>query len=591
MPSKKSIVLGKGYNGETYETKSFKDTIRTRPDLYIGSNIKLSDSKYWIYNKISDIIEKVKCSYVPGCIKLFDEIVTNAADNVKRCYDSDYPTTTININLDKESGIIKVSNDGMGFPIYQVEDCDNRYLPEILICEENSGSNLDDSAQERTWGGRNGIGIKAVNYLSSFFSIRTYDYDKGLYYSQKMIDGEPSSPKIKKTSKPHNTTIVYKPLYKEIFNMDSLDETTIKIIHRRCWDIAASLAGYGVTINYCGELIQIKSHKRYVKKIFPNMAKENYIRKKGKRGKCYYDIFILSSSKKINFSIINGIFVSSGTHFREIDKQIKRYIRGKYGNDIQTGDITSKYAIVLFMDILNPGFDGQTKEKLTTPPKDYGIKIELDDATLSEMDEFDSFQKMISQFDRNKLKSELKKHKINPTIWAKYSPAPHAGKKGKKCYLIITEGDSAKAPILNARGNNPIYGIFPLRGKPKNVTGLNPVKLFDDTYVTLIKIMNLDFGKSYRTQKERDTLNYSGGIIIACDQDLDGSHIKGLIVNFFAIYWPALLKNDNFIYQFITPLIKANGKWFFTESRYKEYIKDLRKRPNTKYYKGLGTST
>lgn len=169
-----------------------------------------------------------------------------------------------------------------------------------------------------------------------------------------------------------------------------------------------------------------------------------------------------------------------------------------------------------------------------------------------------------------------------------------------QCTLILTEGDSAKSLAMSGIqvvGRDP-FGVFPLKGKFLNVRDVS-LKLMNDNdeVQNLIKIMGLQYGKKYLNRDDLLTLRY-GSIMIMTDQDHDGSHIKGLLINFIHCLWPELLKHQGFLKEFITPIIKVSNQRdklsFFTIPEYEKWAlqnKDVLKNTKIKYYKGLGTST
>ena len=144
------------------------------------------------------------------------------------------------------------------------------------------------------------------------------------------------------------------------------------------------------------------------------------------------------------------------------------------------------------------------------------------------------------------------------------------GRNSLSCTLILTEGDSAKSLALSGLEviGRDKYGVFPLKGKLLNVREATSKKIIENNEIqNIIKIIGLQRGKSYMDQNELKTLRY-GGIMIMTDQDHDGSHIKGLIINFIHFFWPELIRNNQFMRQFITPILKVTKghqtKSFFT---------------------------
>lgn len=179
----------------------------------------------------------------------------------------------------------------------------------------------------------------------------------------------------------------------------------------------------------------------------------------------------------------------------------------------------------------------------------------------------------------------------------KLEDANKAGtKEGHKCTLIITEGDSAKALAvagLSVVGRD-YYGVYPLRGKFLNVRDAAHKKVVENREVAELKrIVGLQSDVDYSTEESRSSLRY-GRVMLMTDQDVDGSHIKGLFINFIHVLWPSLINSNTFLMEFVTPLIKATKgkqtKSFFSLSEFRNWSED-KSGWRIKYYKGLGTST
>ncbi|AQK73831.1 DNA topoisomerase 2 [Zea mays] len=249
----------------------------------------------------------------------------------------------------------------------------------------------------------------------------------------------------------------------------------------------------------------------------------------------------------------------------------------------------------------NPAFDSQTKETLTTRQGSFGSKCELSSDFLKKVEKSGVIENVLSWADF-KLSKELKKtdgsKKSRISGIPKLEDANEAGgKDSDKCTLILTEGDSAKALAMSgiAVVGRDYYGVFPLRGKLLNVREANHKQIMDNAEIQHIKqILGLQHGKQYESTKG---LRY-GHLMIMTDQDHDGSHIKGLLINFIHSFWPSLLKVPSFLVEFITPIIKATRgqttKSFYTMPEYEEWRKNLGASASSwtiKYYKGLGTST
>eukprot|EP00804_Cyclotella_cryptica_P000917 CCRYP_001141-RE/>CCRYP_001141-RE protein AED:0.32 eAED:0.32 QI:0/0.66/0.25/1/0.33/0.5/4/0/846 len=280
--------------------------------------------------------------------------------------------------------------------------------------------------------------------------------------------------------------------------------------------------------------------------------------------------------------------------------------------------------------IENPSFDSQMKECLTSNPENFGSHFELPSSFLRKLDNKSNkggpgiVEEVIRmamgahQFNISRLMKEIgggKPTKRQVLSIPKLEDANLAGSTSvgsdNPCTLILTEGDSAKALAvagLEVVGRDH-YGVFPLRGKFLNVRSVTVKQLTNNAELkALCTILGLQFEKTYATTEERQELRY-GHVMLMTDQDADGSHIKGLIMNMFRYYWPALLKppvdepeGRPFLSMFITPLLKATKKSkkresisFFSMSEYHAWRESLNddevRKWNIKYYKGLGTST
>jgi DNA topoisomerase-2 len=253
---------------------------------------------------------------------------------------------------------------------------------------------------------------------------------------------------------------------------------------------------------------------------------------------------------------------------------------------------------------VNPSFDSQTKETLTLKSSSFGSTCELSDKFLKEVIKTRVVEHVVN-FAKTREDLKLMKNlnaggkKANRLFGIpKLEDANKAGTRDSQdCTLILTEGDSAKSLAMagiEVVGRDQ-FGVFPLKGKLLNVRdATNNQILGNEEIQNLFKIIGLQLGKVYSTNKE---LRY-GSIMIMTDQDTDGSHIKGLIINFIHHFWPSLVKLNGFLKEFITPIIKATKgnsvKSFYTIPEYKAWVDSQGpsvKQWKIKYYKGLGTST
>lgn len=304
-------------------------------------------------------------------------------------------------------------------------------------------------------------------------------------------------------------------------------------------------------------------------------------------------------------SFVNSISTTKGgTHVTHVTDQlisaISAAIQKKYKKlDVKNNQIKQQLWVFVNCLIENPCFDSQTKENMTLKASAFGSKCELSEKFIKEVVSSGVIDHIVA-YARAKTDAQLGKKvksKKNEKVFInKLSDANHAGTRlARECTLILTEGDSAKSLAmagLEVVGRD-FYGVFPLRGKLLNVRDATHKQLMGNEEVqNVMKIVGLQPKKEYREVSE---LRY-GSIMIMADQDLDGSHIKGLIINLIEFYWPSLIRMRGFLKQFITPIIKVSrGSQvisFFSIPEYEEWRgAGDRSGWKVRYYKGLGTST
>jgi DNA topoisomerase-2 len=283
-----------------------------------------------------------------------------------------------------------------------------------------------------------------------------------------------------------------------------------------------------------------------------------------------------------------------------ITKNLVDMTLNKKKKAVKTQHIKDNLIIFVKALIVNPSFDSQSKETLTTPVAKFGSKCELSEKFYEKLFKSGIIDKALSItefYDKKKLvKTDGKK--ISRIIVPKLDDANLAGTKNSaECTIILTEGDSAKTMAtagLSVIGRDR-YGVFPLRGKILNVKDATMQKISDNNEIAAIKkILGLEQNKKYKDISE---LRY-GSIMIMTDQDHDGSHIKGLIFNIFQSMWHELYEIPGFLTSMLTPIIKAtNNKKevieFYNMSDYEKWSETINAKNGSwkiKYYKGLGTS-
>jgi DNA topoisomerase-2 len=618
--SKSASKKGSG-SKKTIEDKYKKATqhehVLMRPGMYIGST-KVAVAKMWIANDSKDktdpkiILKEIK--YVPGFYKIVDEIYVNARDRTAQKLK--IPCTMIKISIDKKSGRITVWNNGDGIDVAKHKE-HKIWVPTLIFSELLTSTNFDDNKgkkneEKRTTGGMNGIGAKATNIYSSEFEIETLDVKKGLKFYQKFSDNmfTKEDPLIEEVtdSEPY-TQVSFIPDFAK-FGIKNISTDMFNLLKRRTYDLAMNS---NAKVYFNDKIIKANNLQSYTKLFFPETEDDSYPKVFDIKSNARWKIGVVyDTTNKLdheNISFVNGISTNiGGTHVDHVVNQIVNKLKElatKKLKNVAIKPALIKENLIFFIDsiIEEPEFDSQAKERLKTPVKDFGSEYVLTKTFLKSIIGTGVMDSIISKAE-NLANASFNKTDGKKTEFVrmdKLCDAEKAGtKESEKCMLFLTEGDSAKT--LAMAGFNIIgrkyYGVFPLKGKLKNVAkegkaSSNVDKLNENEEVKAIKkIMGLKTGKIYENLKE---LRY-GGIVIMTDQDDDGYHIKGLLMNFINKFWPSLIKYEGFIQCFPTPIVKANKgttcKQFYSLQDFEKWkAQHEGEKWNFKYYKGLGTST
>jgi DNA topoisomerase II len=595
-------------NLNKYQRKTDKQHILDNPDTYIGS-VEIMESDEFILNKESDNIEKVKIQYNPGLYKLFDEGVVNCRDHVIRMQQAindniknSIPVTFIDINID-DNGIITMINDGNGIDIAEHPEY-KIWIPELIFGHLRTSTNYDKT-EKKIVGGKNGFGFKLVLIWSTWGSIETVDHTRKLKYIQEFhnnldIIDKPTIAKIGNT-KPY-TKIQFKPDYKRLGLVNGLTPDMLSLFRRRVYDIAA-VTNKSIKVKLNSEIVPIKNFQQYIKLI----SKNNEIKYEEANDRWEYAIGLAQEGEFHQISFVNGIYTSKGgKHIEYIMNQIVRklatYIKTKKKIEVKASSIKEQLVLFLRCDIENPTFDSQTKDFMNTLITKFGSSCTVSDKFIEKIAKMGVMDAACAINEIKENKSLQKTDGIkNKTIRGipKLIDANFAGTaKSNLCSLILCEGDSAKAGIVSglSKEDRNIIGIYPMKGKMFNVRGESITKIGDNKEIYEIKqILGLEHGKDYTMEDVKTKLRYSK-ILFMTDQDLDGSHIKGLGINLFEFEWKSLLEIPEFIGYMNTPILKAEkGKIcqeFYNEGEFDAWKKDNDiKTWRIKYYKGLGTST
>ena len=516
----------------------------------------------------------------------------------------------IKVIINEEKNIISIKNGGKGIPIEIHKDY-NIYVPELIFGNLLTSSNYNDDIKKVT-GGRNGLGAKLTNIYSKKFIVETADKKSGKIYKQIFSDNmlKISKPEIKKYDKEDFTSITFEPDLSK-FKMEKLDDDIIALFMKRVYDMAG-VTPKSVNVYLNDEKLKIKNFQDYITMYTEaiNDDEDNieiFYEQPNERWEIGMS---LSESQFQQVSFVNGISTSKGgTHvIYATDKITNRILENinKKNKDLVIRPQHVKQHIFIFVNCLieNPAFNSQTKETLTTKSNEFGSTFELSEKFYKQIINCGIIERCLryakTRQEEKALKKLNNKTKKSARLLGieKLDDANLAGTRNSdKCTLILTEGDSAKSLAMAGIEvvGRDTFGCFPLRGKMLNVRDAAPTKIAKNQEVQyLMKILGIRIGESYTDIKN---LRY-GSIMIMTDQDVDGSHIKGLIINFIHTFWPSLIKLNGFMKQFITPIIKAtkgNEVYsFYTLPEYKEWVEKRNKNLKgfkIKYYKGLGTSS
>ena len=591
---------------EQYQKVTQYEHILKRPDSYIGS-IEFQKERLWVYNSETEKLEFREVKYVPGLFKIFDEILVNAADN----YQNDKSMKYIKVTIDRDKNTIKIKNGGRGIPI-EIHKKYNMYVPQLIFGNLLTSSNYNDDVKKVT-GGRNGYGAKLTNIYSKTFIVETAYSEKGKKYYQKFYNNmlKFDEPKIEDYSKDDYTCITFEPDLSR-FGMTELDDDIVALFEKRVFDMAG-ITPKSVSVYLNNKKLNVKNFEDYIHMYLDASKEEDEMdppivyespHERWEVG------MSLSESQFQQVSFVNAISTTKGG--KHVDYCVEKIIKvimekiAKKDKNLNIKPQHIKQHLWIFVNCLieNPVFSSQTKETLTSKKEDFGSEFEFSDTFLKNVIKTNIVERCLryaktreEEKNLRKLNSGTKKtarligiEKLDDANWA-------GTKNSSKCTLILTEGDSAKSLAMAGIEvvGRDAFGCFPLRGKLLNVRECSTHKILKNQEIQyLMKILGIKIGETYTDVKN---LRY-GSILIMTDQDVDGSHIKGLIINFIHTFWPSLIKLNGFMRQFITPILKASKgkevKSFYTIPEYEKWVKSMKnnvKGWKIKYYKGLGTSS
>lgn len=637
-------------SADDFQKLSLHEQILKRPDTYIGTHNCVTESR-WVWSPISGHMEWRAVTVNPALLKIFDEILVNALDHRVRCLEKKSATPMRHLDVTITSERITVRNDGDGIPVDQhsVEKC---WAPELIFGNLLTSSNYND-AVERTIGGMNGYGAKLTNIFSREFTVETVDATRQKKYRQiwRRNMFECQKPVMTKSTVKPYTEISFVPDLSR-FNWPTgvapatIPEDMLAVLRTRVID-GAACAGLTCKVSLDGKPVLSNTFPKYIELFLDSCAGTKGLEgedvgsagddgasvvtgttgsvvggpaKKVKRvvyeadGERWEVAAIMASDlhgddrpSELHVSFVNGINTRrGGKHVELIVRNVMSAFCEWAKKKAKLADVTPsllKHAVVWFVNatIVNPSFDTQTKEALTTPADRFGSTPSLSSKFVEQLGKIGLLKEaqmlLEAKTAKDAKKTDGKKKsmvrgipKLEDALWAGTA-------KSGDCTLILTEGDSAASTAISGLKvvGRERYGVFPLKGKILNVKDAPAAKKAANQEIAYIKqILGLETGKVYTDLKQ---LRY-GRVMIMTDQDVDGSHIKGLLMNLFHTDWPSLL-HLNFLCCLMTPLLKVTRSkqtlCFYSESEYEAWKStktDVEMRGwRTKYYKGLGTST
>lgn len=550
------------YSEDNIRSLDWKEHIRLRPGMYIG---KLGDG----------------AAYDDGIYILLKEVIDNSIDEYVMGHGK-----TIDIKIKDKT--VKVRDYGRGIPLGKVVDC---------VSKMNTGGKYDSKAFKKSVG-LNGVGTKAVNALSSYFKVESVreeqvkraEFEKGTLTKESDIE---------KSTARKGTKTVFVP-----------DGEVFKNFHFRTQHVEKLLWNYaflntGLTINFNGEKIQSENGLKDL--LSMNLSNEPI----------YPVIHLLGEDIEVAithtqaygeeyYSFVNGQYTpQGGTHQGEFRAAIVKTVREFYGKDYDATDIRSSIVAAISVKVMEPVFESQTKTKLGSTevaPEGPSMRAFVTDFLKKELDNFlhknpetaEALQRKILQSERERkdmagIKKLAKKRAKDASLHNKklrdcrvhYNDVKDSERKVETT-LFITEGDSASGSITKSRDVNT-QAVFSLKGKPLNSYGLTKKVVYENEEFNLLQA-------ALNIEESIEDLRYNN-IVIATDADVDGMHIRLLLITFFLQFFPDVIKNGH-LFVLETPLFRVRNKtktiYCYSEEEKADAINELKGKPEITRFKGLG---
>jgi len=558
------------YTEDDIKSLDWKEHIRLRPGMYIG---KLGDGS----------------SSDDGVYVLLKEVIDNCIDEYTMGFGR-------NIDIAIENKVVTVRDFGRGIPLGKVVD---------VVSKINTGAKYDSKAFQKSVG-LNGVGTKAVNALSNYFKVESFrdgktkvaEFERGVLTKEH---------KEVATKEPNGTLITFIPDNSIFHNYKFLHE----YLDNQLWNYCYLNAG--LVINFNG--------KKYVSK---NGLLDLLTRKTNESELRYPIIHLKGEDIEVAishnndygediYSFVNGQYTTQGgTHYQAFREGYVKAVREFFKKDYDTADIRQSIVAAISVRVQEPVFESQTKTKLGSSVVHEGgpsMKKFVEDFLAKEFDNFlhknpsvaEALKKRIEQSEKERKelsgirklanerakKANLHNKKLRDCRIHLNDDPPNKNKDEflelqNKSTIFITEGDSASGSITKAR-NVDTQAVFSLRGKPLNSYGLSKKIVYENEEFNLLQhALNIEDGL--------EGLRYKN-IVIATDADVDGMHIRLLLMTFFLQFFPDLVK-QNHVYILETPLFRVRNKqetiYCYDELEKKNAIEKLTGKPEITRFKGLG---
>ncbi|GGF27126.1 DNA topoisomerase IV subunit B [Echinicola rosea] len=552
------------YTEDSIKSLDWKEHIRLRPGMYIG---KLGDGS----------------AQDDGIYVLVKEVLDNSIDEHMMGFGR-----TIDIKISEHK--VEVRDYGRGIPLGKVVDC---------VSKINTGGKYDSGAFQKSVG-LNGVGTKAVNALSQYFKVQSYrdgqtkvaEFEKGVLKEDRPVD---------KSSDRNGTKIVFSPDATVFKNYHFIPE----YLENQIWNYA--FLNSGLTINFNG------------KKYFSDKGLHDLLDRKVDDDSKRYPIIHLKGNDiemalthtnqygEEYHSFVNGQYTTQGgTHLAAFREAIVKAVREFFKKDYDAADIRQSIAGAIAVRVQEPVFESQTKTKLgshSVGPDGPTLRTFVNDFVKTELDNYlhkntetaNALLKRILQSERERKeisgikklanerakKANLHNRKLRDCR-VHYDDAKANEEKKNDTMLFITEGDSASGSITKSR-DVQTQAVFSLRGKPLNCFGMTKKVVYENEEFNLLQhALNIEDGI--------DGLRYRK-IVIATDADVDGMHIRLLIMTYFLQFFPELVKNGH-LYILDTPLFRVRNKketiYCYSEDEKRKAIAKLGNKPEITRFKGLG---